>query len=242
MPKIQIITWGGKVACGKPRPYYMDLSQYSPLPKAHEIPCPQPRADARLLAADGSGDARMLSRPAFPPFVVLLGAFSGRAYAQLVAKYGAQYMLFCTIGLGAMAVGMWFAAGGIAVVYFANKPLLPGAHIVGEVLQLHVNHYTTKGPGYETVVTYTFTAPDGRRFTNTIRRSLVSKPQLQLGGPIDLLYEPSTPYHSTMSTEFASDLAQKPFGAWLFLLVGVYPALYVYRYMRWRHEARAFDS
>ena len=75
-------------------------------------------------------------------------------------------MLFCTIGLGVMAVGMWFAAGGIAVVYFANKPLLPGAHIVGEVLQFHVNHYTTKGPGYEMAVTYTFTAPDGRRFTN----------------------------------------------------------------------------
>jgi hypothetical protein len=179
----------------------------------------------------------MLSRPRFPPFVLLLAAFSGRAYAQLVATYGARYMLFCTIGFGVMAAGLWFAAAAIAAVYFADRPLLQGDHIVGEVLQLDVKPYTPKGAGrveYSTVVTYTFTGPDGRRVTNTVRRSLLSSPHLQRGGPIDLLYDPSNSAHSTMNTEFASDLAQKSFGAWLFLLVGIYPALYIYRYMRWR--------
>jgi hypothetical protein len=184
----------------------------------------------------------MLRRSALSSSAFLLGAFSGRAYAQLVSRYGARYMLFCTVGFGVMAVGLWLAAGVAGMVYFADRSLLQGARIVGEVLQLDVNHYTTKGPGYATVVTYAFTGPDGRRFTNTIRRSLVSKAELQRGGPIDLLYEPSNPEHSTMSTEFASDLARKPFGAWMFLLLGVYPALYVYRYLRWRREARAFDS
>ncbi len=42
-----------------------------------------------------------------------------------------------------------------------------------------------------------------------------------------------------MRKEFESDMAQKPFGAWLFLVPGVYPALYVYRYVRWRRETRA---
>ena len=81
MPKIQIITWGGKVACGKPRPYYMERMKSLVRSPVLILGCwPQ----------TGSGDARVLSCPAFPPFVVLLGAFSGRAYAQLVAKYGAR--------------------------------------------------------------------------------------------------------------------------------------------------------
>jgi Protein of unknown function (DUF3592) len=183
--------------------------------------------------------ASMLSLSSFKP-LILVGAFSGRAYAQMVARYGARYMLFCTIAFAVMAAGLWFAAGAMATVYFADRPLLQGVHIVGEVLQLDVKPYTPKGGGreYGTVVTYRFTTADGRGVTNTIRRSLHSSPHLQPGGPIDLLYEPSNPDHSTMSTEFASDLAQKAFVAWLFLLLGFYPALYVYRYMRWRREAR----
>jgi Protein of unknown function (DUF3592) len=177
----------------------------------------------------------MSSHSSFKP-LILLGAFSGRAYAQLVERYDARYMRFCTIGFAVMAVGFWFAAGAIAALYFSGGPLLHGVHIIGEVLKLDVKPYTPKGGGreYETVVTYTFVAPDGRRITNTMRRSLHSSPHLQPGGPIDLLYEPTNPDHSTMNTEFASDLKQKAFGAWLFLLLGFYPALYVYRYMRWR--------
>jgi hypothetical protein len=155
------------------------------------------------------------------------GSLCTSAYAQLVARYGARYMLFCTIGFAVMAAGFWFAAGAIAALYFADRPLRQGVHIVGEVLKLNVKPYTPKGGAreYETVVTYTFTPPEGRRVTNTMRRSLHSLPHLQPGGPIDLLYEPSNPDHSTMGTEFASDLAQKAFGAWLFLILGFYPAL-----------------
>jgi len=103
----------------------------------------------------------------------VLGAFSGRAFAQLV-----------------------------------DKPLLRGAHIVGTVLELDVRPYTTKGSlEYPTAVTYAFTAPDGRRFTNFTRRTLVSPPGLQRGGPIDVLYQPSNPSHSTMSKGFALDMA-----------------------------------
>jgi hypothetical protein len=185
----------------------------------------------------------MSSRTAFPSFI-LLAAVSGRAYAQLVARYGARYMLFCTIGFGVMALGLWLAAGTIAAIYFADRPLLQGTHIIGEVLQLDVKSYAPRGTRteYETVVSYAFTGPDGRRVINTIRRTLMSPPRLQRGGPIDLLYEPGNSDHSTMSTEFASSLAQKPFAAWLFLLVGVYPALYVYRYMQWRRGAQASDG
>jgi hypothetical protein len=183
----------------------------------------------------------MVKHQAYPAFAIVRGAFSGRVYAQMVARYGARYMLFCTIGFGVMWAGMWFAAGAIAAVYFADRSLLDGAHIVGEVLKLDVRPYTTKGRvEYQTGVTYMFTAPDGRGFTNFSRRTLVSPPGLQRGGPIDVLYEPGNPGHSTMLKEFASDLAQKPVGAWLFLFLGVYPALYVYRYMRWRREVRAF--
>ncbi len=173
----------------------------------------------------------------------VLGAFSGRAFAQLVAHYGAGYMRFCTICFAVMAAGMWFAAGSVASIYFADKPLLRGAHIVGTVLELDVRPYTTKGSlEYPTAVTYAFTAPDGRRFTNFTRRTLVSPPGLQRGGPIDVLYEPSNPSHSTMSKGFALDMALKPGDAWLFLLMGFWMALYVYRYMRWRHETLALDS
>jgi hypothetical protein len=56
----------------------------------------------------------------------VLGAFSGRAFAQLVAHYGAGYMRFCTFCFAVMAAGMWFAAGSIASIYFADKPLLRG--------------------------------------------------------------------------------------------------------------------
>jgi hypothetical protein len=171
------------------------------------------------------------------PFILLRAAFSRRAYAQLIARYGVRYMLFCTIGFGVMAAGLWLAAGTIAALYFADRPLLQGAPIVGEVLKLDVERYIPKHESkveYDTLVTYAFTAPDGRHFTNTVRRTLISSPPFQRGGPIDLLYEPGNPEHSTMSTEFASYLAQRPFGALLFLLVGIYPALYVYRYLRWR--------
>jgi hypothetical protein len=190
----------------------------------------------RFLPVD---EGFLLSLSAFRP-LILIAAFSWRAYAQLVARCGARYMLFCTFGFAAMAAGLWFAAGAIAVSYLANRPLLQGVHIVGEVVQLDVKPYTPKNGGreYETVVTYAFTAPDGRRMTNTLRRSLHSSPHVRTGGPIDLLYDPGNPLNSTMETEFASDLAQKAFGAWLFLLVGIYPALYVYRYLRWRRDAR----
>jgi preprotein translocase subunit SecF len=190
----------------------------------------------RMVLREQRIKVSMSSPSPFKP-LILLGAFSGRTYAQLVARYGARYMMFCTIGFALMAAGLWFAAGFMAKVYFADRPLLQGVHIVGEVLQLNVKPYTPKN-GYETVVTYRFTAPDGRRVTNTIHRSLHSLPHLQPGGPIDLLYEPSYPDHSTISTQFASDLTQKAIVALLFLLLGFYPALYVYRYRRWRREAR----
>jgi hypothetical protein len=187
----------------------------------------------------------MLNRPASSPFAFLRAAFSGRAYAPLVAWYGARYMLFCTIGFGVMAAGLWLAAGIIAALYFADRPLLQGAHAFGEVLQLDVQRYTPKWESrveYDTLVTYAFTAPDGRHVAHTMRRTLIAPPQLRPGGPIDLLYDPANPAHSTMSLEFATDLAQKPPIAWLFLVVGIYPALYIYRYLRWRHdETRALD-
>src|SRR5438270_5075137 len=114
----------------------MDPGNYTPAPKAHTNSYPQSHDDPRLFGgADSSGDARMLNRPTSPPFVVL-GAFSGRAYAQMAAWYGARYMLFCTIGLGVMAVGLRFAAGAIAAVYFTDRSLLHGVHTVGVVLQL----------------------------------------------------------------------------------------------------------
>jgi hypothetical protein len=179
------------------------------------------------------------------PLAVALAAFSGRAYAQVAARYGGRYMLFCTVCVGVMWAGMWIAAGAIAAIYFANKSLLHGVHIVGEVLQLDVKPYTPKNSArveHYTTVTYAFAMPDGRRFTSTTRRTLTSSPGLQRGGPIDLLYEPSDPDHSTMSKEFESDMAQKPFGAWLFFLLGFYPALYVYRYAQWRRETRGPGS
>jgi hypothetical protein len=195
------------------------------------------------------GGARMSSRPAFSSFVIMLAAFSGRAYAQVAAtycaRYGAWYMLFCTICFGVFAAGLWLAAGIIATLYFADRPLLKGAHIVGEVLQLDVERYIPKWGSkveYDTLVTYAYTDPDGRHVTHTMRRTLIAPPQLKRGGPIDLLYEPGNPEHSTMSTEFERGLAQKPFLAWLFLLLGFYPPLYVYRYMRWRRETPASES
>src|SRR5882757_258289 len=114
-----------------------------------------------------SGRARMTNRRVFIP--VVLGAFSGRAYAQWAARYGARYMLYCTIGFSVMWTGLWLAAGTIAAIYLADRSLLHGAHIVGEVLELDAKPYTprhTTRMEYVTAVTYAFTAPDGRRFTN----------------------------------------------------------------------------
>jgi hypothetical protein len=189
----------------------------------------------------------MTSSPSL--FARLVGPLCERTYAELAAYYGAGYMRFTTIGIGVMAAGLWFAAGSIAAIYFADVPLLQGTHIVGEVLKLDVRPYIpthTNRMKYETAVTYSFTAPDGRRFTSFTRRSLVSPPGLQRGGLVDVLYEPDNPGHSTMSEEFESDLGQKPFGAWLFaalgLLMSFWFALYVYRYMRWRCKAHAFDA
>jgi hypothetical protein len=174
-------------------------------------------------------------------FGPVLGAVSGRVYAQLVDRYGSRYMQFSTICFVVMWVGMWVAAGGIAAICFADRPLLQGAHITGEVLQLDVKPYRPKNSGmrYETAVTYGFAMPDGRRFIGATRRMLVSPPGLQRGGPIDVLYEPSNPGHSTMRKEFASDTADKQFAAGLFLLLGIYFALFVYRYLKWRREAGA---
>jgi hypothetical protein len=91
-------------------------------------------------------------------------------------------------------------------------------------------------------VTYAFSLPDGRRFTRTARRTLASSPGLQRGGPIDVLYEPSNPDHSTMSKEFESAMAEGPLVGWMFFLLGIYAALYIYRYMQWRRETHALDS
>jgi hypothetical protein len=159
----------------------------------------------------------MTSSPSL--FARLVGPLCERTYAELAAYYGAGYMLFSTIGVGVMAAGLWCAAGTIAAIYSAGVPLLQGRHIVGEVLKLDVRPFIpthTKRMKYETAVTYSFTAPDGRRFTSFTRRSLVSPPGLQRGGLVDVLYEPDNPGHSTMSEEFESDLGQRPFGAWLF--------------------------
>jgi hypothetical protein len=181
---------------------------------------------------------------AFVPFGPVLGAISGRVYAQLVDRYGRRYMRFCTIGFVVMWVGMWVAAGAITAICFADRPLLQGTHIIGEVLQLDVKPYRPKGSGmeYETAVTYRFAMPDGRRFIGATRRMLVSPPGLQRGGPIDVLYAPSNPSHSTMGKEFGSDMTNKQFVAGLFLLLGIYPALFVYRYMKWRREAGVLES
>jgi uncharacterized protein DUF3592 len=170
----------------------------------------------------------------------VLGAFSGRVYAQLVARYGVGYMLFATIALGVMWAGMWALAGDMTASYFADRSLLQGARITGEVLQLDVKSHRLKNSGieYETTVTYSFTMPDGRHFTGATRRVLASPPGLQRGGPIDVLYEPGNPAHNTMGKEFAQDMALKQYTAWMLLLLSIYPALFVYRYMKWRREAR----
>jgi hypothetical protein len=169
-------------------------------------------------------------------------AFSGRLYAQQAARYGGRWMQFCTIFFGVMWAGMWIVAGVIAAIYFTDKSLLQGSHVVGEVLQLDVRPYRSKSLEYVTTVTYAFSLPDGRRFTRTTRRTLGSPPGLQRGGPIDVLYEPSNPDHSTISKEFESTMAEKPLVGWMFFLLGIYPALYIYRYMQWRRETRALDS
>jgi hypothetical protein len=186
----------------------------------------------------------MVNRQISTPVVLfgpVLGAVSGRVYAQLVERYGSRYMRFCTIGFVMIWMGMWVVAGSIAAICFAERPLLQGAHVIGEVLQLDVKPYRPNGSRteYETAVTYSFATPDGRRFIGATRRTLASPPALLRGGPIDVLYEPGNPGHSTMRKEFASDMANKQFGAGLFLLLGIYPALFVYRYMRWRREAGA---
>jgi hypothetical protein len=186
---------------------------------------------------DRSPLTKLSERPLFSRALFFIGAFSGRAYAIWVTKRGfsPRYMLVCTILFGVMAVGLWWAAEKIAAVYFADKLLSQGTHIVGEVAQFDVERWRAH---YNTVVTYTFSGPDGRRYTNTVRRPLAARPNLERGGPIDILYEPGNPDNNTMSKGLEAHLAEMPFAAWMFLLLGFYPALYVYRYIRWRQQAR----
>jgi hypothetical protein len=170
--------------------------------------------------------------------IVVRGALSGRAYAELIVRRGVSEMRFWAIACAVMAAGLWLLSGLIAQKYFADKPLLKGAHIVGEVLEFDARPQTRGRSGkkleYVTAVTYTFTTPDARRFTSFTRRTLNSPPKLHRGGPIDVLYEPDNPGHSTMGSEFELDMGEMSFGAWFLLLWGSLLALHAYRYVQWQ--------
>jgi hypothetical protein len=181
-----------------------------------------------------------MNHAVFDKIHVLLGALSRRRYQRVVALYSPGIMLFNAIAFALIAAAVWSATLTFTVIYLNNRSLLEGAGAVGEVLDIDVKAHRPRRASdkttYATTVTYAFTTRDGRRFTNVTRRTLAWPPLLHRGSPIPVLYDATSPAHSTMRAEFATEMSTRRAFAWMSFFVGFYPALYACRHIQWRRD------